>query len=270
MGLLGWSQSAAAEYAGYVLQVRGHWYASGTPQRDLTASDTVEQGATIRSRPPFEISDAIVIIGRKGEELAKRSCGEGEACQAPIVLPAGPARDEPLVRLVAAVMQRWRGEEARFTSLEERGGKLRLYEGVVALHLGRTDLTAVAGDLPAGAFTLEWRALAQPASGAGAPRRYPFERVAGAPATTAVPDLEPGLYELVAHAGAAAGAGPERACEAWVLAVSEASYPEAAASFQKVVTLASAWAADTSSDTSRRFLRAALLELASSAAAARP
>jgi hypothetical protein len=264
--LMAWPRAAGAEYAGYVLEVSGHWSTDGAPRRELGAASPVDEDVAVRRRPPLHRSDSIVIIGRNGRELARQSCAKDSACRAPIRLPAGPRQDGPLERVVAAAMQRWRAEEARFTVLSGRGG-LRLYEGVVPLSRTGADLAVVAGDLPPGTYTLAWRPLSPRPSAGRAPVRCRFERVAGpAAAVAAVPELEPGLYQLAAYAGAAPGVDEEERAEAWVLVVPEASYPGPAARFQSAVESAQTWAADTNGETPRRFLRAVLLDLAAAAA----
>ncbi len=245
----------------YVLSASGAWVLNGNTSQAVRAGASLHEGDRVGlSRAPRK-SDAIVIISRRtAEVLVKRDCSRDD-CKKTIIIHDDEAPGI-VRRVLDLVMTRWAEDgDAAYTSVASRNTP-GLFEAVVKEHEAEADLRGVVGELPAGEWTLQWQPIGTPE------RRSPIRMtviVGGDSVRASLSDVSAGLYQVRAfRAGAPETAAAES--EAWVLVARSCRYEDAAAFFDEAVDTASAWAADGSSDSVRKFLRTALAAYASSMA----
>lgn len=250
------SAAPAADVA-CILTVSGPWKLARTAApvhagQGLHAGDSISlQRAAPRG------SDKVIILGRNNKIVAQRHCATDE-CRSAVVIPADAGQQQSAFwRVVRAVMVRFLGEgEKKFSSVSTRDER-HLYEGVVAAGRDQSDLTAIAGDLQPGKYKLVWEPISN-ARLKGAHFEHTIEVGDERRVMANLAELKPGLYDVEAFSAD----GTEPLDEAWVLAAGADSYPAAHEEFGEAAKAAGEWASAVSGDTVRRFLRAALLNIA--------
>lgn len=253
------SAAQAQDVAGYVLDVRGEWYASGAPSvrlskgMGLLAADTVRP----RSRPAVGRITVMLRTGasesRRCPDVPSAECGEF------IVLPpvtSSPSLAAGVARVFDAVAARFRAEPAKYTLLMSRGRE-RPGEAVIPIRRGAIDLGPVLTGLDRGTY----RACLLPVrrgtatsamASCDSPTRISWR---GSPAGGAmVPAVTPGLYRvhLVGQVDPSI----------WVLVSDDCAFERLDAAFARARAVTLGWGQEVAEQQRRSFLRAYLDHLA--------
>jgi len=261
----------AQEPIAKVPDMRGNWYLSvgENPEEKVVQWERLPLGGEIRIKTPTS-QDYIVVTDIEGKILEERRCNDISACNRPIFLPRVGKENSisAAVRTLSKVWQRLWSDPDRYSMHRQKdifdNGDARLSEGVVSLRdKGRIGLSTVTQNFTKGRYYLYLQ-------------RNPGEQASdepigpivldwdpGAPSTVLIQGLKPGVYEvgMLSRKGAEQ-AFKESGPEAWILLCSAKDYSDAAASFQRAVSVTKNWGQTVSPERSRAFLRADLTELA--------
>jgi hypothetical protein len=238
--------------AGFVLQSSGDWYLQSNPTDKVVTGQSLPAGGVLRLKHA-RLGNAITIVLLNGNTI-ERFCTQSLECVQPVELPRTLRKTSSVFdRILLAVRGVLGIKPEQYKPMISRSGE-PIQEAVLKLHDQTVDFNPLLKQT-----TLKvYRIVVRPVMEKQEMKSMEYVWNPSIELVTRVGDLAPGLYTVSIGSGG-------NSASAWCIIASDGDYQKKANSFQQAVQLTQSWK-DSTSTTTRTFLRAYLKYLSESSA----